>query len=549
MTIPVCVYYRYSDDKQQPSIARQRSQVEPHAASKGYVIVEEYIDENIPGGEWDLARRVAFGRLRADAARPGCKWKGILCDDKDRFGRFDSLTNGEVVGPLRRAGIFLESVAQGRIDWETFKGRITDAILAEVKRMEAEDTSRRVLTQFLQRAREGKPTGGRPGYGYRKDWSVEPRQADVLRLMFRLIDEGGTVRTIQETLYRRGVASPAGLARWSRHSILLKLKDPQYTGCYRRSWQSNGKYHRAKKGQVHVTQRDDVRQGTNPPEDWIIVPDHHEAIIDRDLFDRVQARIRGNKGRTTPEPGAGEWLLPKLLVCAECGCTMYGRRNLGGRKTYVCSGHTRYGAGRCGLNTVYEDVVVGAILDAMKREFLNQERLDSLRQEIRAQEEAEREPAALDSLRREVAQLDSNIASGRRNLALLPEDMLPGVIAQVREWEAERTHLAAEWDRVLNRSRVDELEQQIQHIEAYLWHLDEVIGLGEPAAVREALRGLVVRVELNFLPREQRKKGKSPLTGGVIVVQDGQDTHLELPECGTLQVCAGLRLPFTVQAA
>src|SRR5947209_12127715 len=108
--IPVAVYYRMSDDRQENSIERQRSQVIPYAKKHGYQIVREYIDLGISGSE--ITKRKEFQRMLRDAQAG--HFQGILIDDKDRFGRFDSIDSGEIVGPLRRKGVWLEAVAQGR---------------------------------------------------------------------------------------------------------------------------------------------------------------------------------------------------------------------------------------------------------------------------------------------------------------------------------------------------------------------------------------------------------------------------------------------------
>src|ERR1051326_3057791 len=49
--IPAVAYYRMSTDRQEESIDRQKSQVEPYAARQGYLIVREYVDEGIAGDE------------------------------------------------------------------------------------------------------------------------------------------------------------------------------------------------------------------------------------------------------------------------------------------------------------------------------------------------------------------------------------------------------------------------------------------------------------------------------------------------------------------
>src|SRR5262245_9189368 len=155
--VPAAAYYRMSDDKQENSIERQRSQVEPYARRKGYHVVAEYTDEGIAGDE--IAKRKAFQRMLRDAQAGA--FKVIVTDDKDRFGRFDCIDLGEVVAPLRRKGVYLDAVAQGVVDWNSFAGRITDAVIQEAKNLELDAISRRVLSGQLLKAQKGINTGGR----------------------------------------------------------------------------------------------------------------------------------------------------------------------------------------------------------------------------------------------------------------------------------------------------------------------------------------------------------------------------------------------------
>src|SRR5262249_32256585 len=146
MTAPIraAVYLRMSTNDQENSIERQRSQVIPYADRQGYSIVGEYTDEGIPGDE--VERRKDFKRLLADAEAGA--FDCIVCDDRDRFGRFDSIDYGYYVKPLRDRGVWLESVAQGKLDWHSFVGRISDTVQQEGKQMEAQAISRRVLSGF-----------------------------------------------------------------------------------------------------------------------------------------------------------------------------------------------------------------------------------------------------------------------------------------------------------------------------------------------------------------------------------------------------------------
>src|SRR5262245_23072822 len=102
-SIPAAAYFRMSTLRQEDSIERQRSTVVPYAERNGYAIVQEYVDEGLSGSE--EGKRKAFMQMLADAQRG--KFQLILCDDQDRFARFDSITFGYYVKPLRDVGIIL----------------------------------------------------------------------------------------------------------------------------------------------------------------------------------------------------------------------------------------------------------------------------------------------------------------------------------------------------------------------------------------------------------------------------------------------------------
>jgi DNA invertase Pin-like site-specific DNA recombinase len=151
-------YYRMSDDHQEHSIERQQSQVRPYAAARGYQVVREYQDEGIPGDE--VARRPQFRRLLADAVAG--HFDVILCDDVDRFGRFDPIKYGAFVDPIREAGVRLETEAQGAIDWGDTLSVLNDAMRMAFKRERSRHTARRILTHLLDMAERGEWNGKPP---------------------------------------------------------------------------------------------------------------------------------------------------------------------------------------------------------------------------------------------------------------------------------------------------------------------------------------------------------------------------------------------------
>src|SRR5437762_2068610 len=118
--IAAVAYYRMSTLMQDKSIEEQRSHVSLMAERHGIVILRDYFDEGISGD--DTSERKDFLRMIADAARR--EFQLILCWDQDRFGRFDSIEAGHWIYLLREARVGLMTVAQGRIDWDNFSGRL-----------------------------------------------------------------------------------------------------------------------------------------------------------------------------------------------------------------------------------------------------------------------------------------------------------------------------------------------------------------------------------------------------------------------------------------
>jgi site-specific DNA recombinase len=154
--IRAVAYYRMSTERQEASIPAQREAVQTYAQKHHYQIIREYRDEGISGDATE--KRLDFQRMIRDAGRGD--FEAILCWDQDRFGRFDPLEAGYWIKPLRDVGVRLETVAQGRIDWDDFAGRIIYAVQQEAKHAFLRDLSRNSIRGMLRNAKEGKWNGG-----------------------------------------------------------------------------------------------------------------------------------------------------------------------------------------------------------------------------------------------------------------------------------------------------------------------------------------------------------------------------------------------------
>jgi DNA invertase Pin-like site-specific DNA recombinase len=291
--IPAVAYYRMSTDKQEDSIDRQRSQVEPYAARQGYILTEIYQDEGICGDEFD--RRPAFQRLLKDAK--ACKFAMIVADELTRVSRQEVVDFiAKVVHPLKEASVGIDTVAEGPQGWDDVVQIITLAIRQDKGPGESAKLAHRVLSSHLRLAQMGGYTGGPPPYGYLlvpdpllvKRLVPDPIKAEHVRLMFHMMANGHTLGSVREELHRRGVSSPSGKPWWSRTGLLGVLRNRKYVGDFKWGEQVSGKYARSARGQVQRRAKGENRYATNAPEEWLVVPDTHEALVSRDVFNRVQ---------------------------------------------------------------------------------------------------------------------------------------------------------------------------------------------------------------------------------------------------------------------
>jgi DNA invertase Pin-like site-specific DNA recombinase len=553
--VRAAAYYRVSTTRQEDSIDRQRSQVAPYAPKHGYEIVQEYTDEGIPGNE--VERRKAFRRLLADPQAG--KFACILCDDKDRFGRFDSIEYGYHVKPLRDAGAWRETVAQGKLDWHSFAVRISDTVQQEGKQMEAQAISRRVLTQFLNLARQGRFLGSPVPYGYRLEVETaargqrvagtsrlipgEAREVETVRLIFRLYGADGlSIEDVCNDLYRRGVSSPRGLARWSKQSVAHLLANRRYVGDMPWNAGSKAKYTEMEGGQLRQYGRRAKQWRRHESADFIVATDTHEALIDRDLFERVQWRLAANRhGSAVPEgvsprkrspkkpgPKTGRkrchYALGGLLICANCGARMAGFTMPSGEVRYHCNAYSNYGKAVCTANTVKEATIKSKVLAYIEREVLNPDGLAELHERRRREYERLKKeaPAVVDGLRRQATDLTAEIDGSTVKLAVIAEVDPEGVrhhAATIRGWREQRERIEKEITEALRPSDLVQLGVAVEQIRAYLGRLRDLMDGGDPRRVRLLLADLIDRIELSFTARKAGKQVRSQFTEGVIYVR------------------------------
>jgi DNA invertase Pin-like site-specific DNA recombinase len=114
--VPAAAYLRANGPGGEDSISRQRARVVPYAKARGYRLVRLLADG---GRDSDGPRGRAVLRRLLQAARDG-EFRVLVVDDLSRLTRRGPLDlAAAVLGPLREAGVTIDTVADGPLDYES----------------------------------------------------------------------------------------------------------------------------------------------------------------------------------------------------------------------------------------------------------------------------------------------------------------------------------------------------------------------------------------------------------------------------------------------
>lgn len=497
-----CVLYlRMSTDRQEASIPQQREALVAYAAKRGHEIVGEYVDEGISGDA--THKRKGFQAMIRDAAGGG--FDRILCWDQSRFGRFDSIEAGSWITPLRDAGVSLETMDGGAIDWNDFAGRITYAVAQEGKHQFLRDLARSSLRGMADKAREGRGyIGGACPYGYRRETTIVGQKrisqlvpdeitAPIVRLVFEnYAAAGGSLCSVVDMLNRDGIPSPAGKPKWRRASVRRILIHPVYAGDYVWGRVLSGKYH-GRVGDEIVSRRPGQRSTKNDP---IVHRDAVPAIVSRELFETAQELLARRK-KVTCRPSAVR-PLSGLLTCGHCGSPMHADG-----PHYRCSRGGNFGpAMRCQGSAVRGTTALEAVVAGLQENLLAPARLRTVKNRLERLVDAERKASASGdtaALNRRIADLDRQVSEGVARIPLLPKSLVPELAKNLDVLRAQRDGLMRQRDAIGKAKEGDRLpvEDRVAQAIAAAYGLTKAMPAADPAVVNEHLRSLGVRITVS----------------------------------------------------
>jgi len=319
------IYARFSSHNQrEESLDAQIRACRAYAESKGLSVVEVYSDSAKTG---TTAERENFQRMLEDSGKG--QFSILIVHKLDRFSRdrYDSVTCKR---KLKINGVKVVSVMEA-IDGDSPENLILESVLEGMAQYYSENLSREVMKGMKESAYKATHLGGMPPLGFdvdpvTKKYVINENEAGIVRTIFDLYAEGVGYNQILRKLNGMGHRTKRG-EPFGKNSLNGILKNEKYTGRF----------------VFNKKQEKDVAGNRCPqlkPEDeWIVVENGLPAIVDREVFDRVQARIASNSRSGGAFKAKAVYLLSGLIYCGACGSVMHGNTRKCGRNKITYSSY------------------------------------------------------------------------------------------------------------------------------------------------------------------------------------------------------------------
>ena len=307
------------------SIENQKAILMQYAKEHHFTNPVFFVDDGYSGtnydrpGFQDMLEQVTAGKVAV-----------ILCKDLSRLGRNSALTGLYTTFTFPQNGVRFIAIND---DFDTIDQNSVSNDFAGIKNwfneFYARDTSRKIRAVNKAKGERGVPLTSNVPYGYIKDpdnpkhWIVDPEAAEIVKLIFDLCMSGRGPKQIANALRERQVLTPTAYKRslgrnaqhpmpedpyrWDKNSVVGILERREYTGC-------------TVNFKTYSNSIWDKKRRRNAEESHSVFYDTHEAIIDDEVFEKVQ-EIRQQRHRITKSGRTS--MFSGLVFCSECGGKMH----------------------------------------------------------------------------------------------------------------------------------------------------------------------------------------------------------------------------------
>lgn len=315
-------------------------------AGEGWIAVpDRYEDGGISGGTLE---RPGLKRLLADIEAG--KIDVVVVYKIDRLTR-SLLDFVKLIEIFDAHDVTFSSVTQS-FSTQTSMGRLTLNILLSFAQFERELAGERIRDKFAASKQRGLWMGGTPSLGFaveNRKLVIVPQEAELVRLIFRRFLELGSATDLVQELRAAGHTTKAWTTQGGKERT-GRLFD---------------------KGAVYKILNNRLYIGEITHK-GVAYPGEHEAIIDRQTWDRVHAVLEGNAARQGSSQArvAAPAPLKGILTCGSCGKAMtpsHTRRRGRCYRYYVCTTAIKQGHAACPVKSIAASEAEELVLSQVRR--------------------------------------------------------------------------------------------------------------------------------------------------------------------------------------
>jgi len=343
------IYARYSSDNQrEESIEGQIRECTAYAEKNGITVVKHYIDRALSA---KTDNRPDFQQMIKDSEKR--LFDIVLVWKLDRFAR-NRYDSAHYEYQLERNHVKLVSATEPISDSPA--GIMVKSMLTGMAEYYSAELSEKVVRGMTENVLKGKYNGGTIPIGFKVDeekfFQIDPLKAPFVVEAFQRYNDGATMKELMNWLNDSGVTTNRN-QKFTYNSVQKLLTNKRYIG------------------ENHFKD--------------IVMPDSIPAIVDKDLFEEVQLKIKKNSRAPARHKAEDDYLLTTKLFCGMCGAMMFGECGTGRNKVvhhyYKCATAKRFKT--CKKKTVrkewLEDLVIAetmkliqddAVIDAIVAEVM-----------------------------------------------------------------------------------------------------------------------------------------------------------------------------------
>lgn len=496
----VGIYLRLSKDDEKAgesiSIDNQRKILQKYISEQGWNLVDEYVDDGWSGTNFN---RPNVQRLLEDA-KSG-KVNTILVKDLSRFGR-NYIEVGQYVDyifPLYNIRFIALTDNVDTADKQS-SGMEMMPIMNVFNEWHAANTSKKVRAVREANARAGRYQAAFAPYGYiagtdeKRTLIIDEEVAPVVRRIFELYASGLSGEKIARVLNDEEIAAPSpylekkiGRRRrrteicpfWNAGTVLQILRNAAYIGELVQMKRTTASFKNHK-----IIMRDES--------DWVVIPNAHEAIIDKELWDKCQERKKPyRRGRSSKRSGIDP--LSGLIFCPKCGSTMKlswntthkgkDRIQVKYRHFYNCGSYSRAGKHACTSHYIkFKDMQELVIADIRAHAELVLKDEDKARRDFLKRKESvsffqiNDEKRQYEKGLKRLNELELLIQSTYEDKVLkkVPENVCTRLL---EKYESERENLTAETEKL--QRKLSEAKQNEQDVDEFIKRIKKYVDVRE----------------------------------------------------------------------